>query len=81
MGEIKYAYYPRLLCLFGEVMHDAVPTLNLVLGVYVCATTKNIVFIPTPPLISLADFYASLLTAESSVRHRWQCVQLHKVCM
>lgn len=49
---------PRLLRLSGEVMHDAVPTLNLVLG----ATTKNIVFIPTPPLILFFFFFKLTFT-------------------
>lgn len=49
--------------------------------IYVCATTKNTVFIPTPLLIFLADFYAWRLTAESNVRLRWQYGQLYKVLM
>lgn len=28
MEEIKRAYYPRLVCLSDEVMHDTAPTLN-----------------------------------------------------
>lgn len=46
MEEIKHAYYPRLVCLSDSVMHDTVPTLNLVLGACMQRTPKNIVFIP-----------------------------------
>lgn len=35
-GGGKYAYYPQSVSFFGWVMHDAVPNLNLMLGVCEC---------------------------------------------
>lgn len=50
----------KVTVLSDEVMHDDIPALNLAVGVGECATTTNIVFIPTAPLISLDDFYLTL---------------------
>lgn len=35
-GGGKYAYYPQSVSFFGWVRHDAVPNLNLMLGVCKC---------------------------------------------
>lgn len=49
---------PRLPCLFsGEVMHDAVPTLNLALGLCVCAARREHCFHSHPTF----DFWSRLL--------------------
>lgn len=64
--EIKYIYYPGY-CGFlvrSRVMLSPLWTWRWYM--WLCVTTRNIVFIPTPsPLNSLADFHAWHLTVES----------------